>query len=72
MGFRDLFVVPFYFYGTVPAIATALGIVCAFSDVCFYAFFGLTINLITMLGLIIVLGMLVDDGIVASENIYVT
>ncbi|MFQ5681146.1 MAG: efflux RND transporter permease subunit [Candidatus Omnitrophota bacterium] len=31
---------------------------------------GMSINLITMLGLILVLGMLVDDGIIISENVY--
>ena len=33
------------------------------------AFTGVTLNLLTMFGLIIALGMLVDDGIVISENI---
>lgn len=32
--------------------------------------FGLSINLISLIGLIIVLGMLVDDAIVVSENIW--
>ncbi len=31
---------------------------------------GLTINLISMFGLIVVLGMLVDDAIIVAENIY--
>jgi multidrug efflux pump subunit AcrB len=31
---------------------------------------GITINLVSMFGLIIVLGMLVDDGIIVAENIY--
>jgi len=31
---------------------------------------GMTINLISMFGLIIVLGMLVDDGIIVAENVY--
>jgi multidrug efflux pump subunit AcrB len=33
-------------------------------------YFGMTLNLISMMGLIIVVGMLVDDAIVISENIY--
>ena len=33
-------------------------------------YMGMTLNLISMLGLIIVVGMLVDDAIVISENIY--
>ncbi|MGB3081880.1 MAG: efflux RND transporter permease subunit [Candidatus Omnitrophota bacterium] len=31
---------------------------------------GMTINLISMFGLVIVLGMLVDDGIIVAENVY--
>ena len=53
------------------AIVTALGIPIAFLATFFImSFFGLSINLITMFGLIVVLGMLVDDGIIISENCY--
>jgi len=31
---------------------------------------GITVNLISMFGLVIVLGMLVDDGIIVAENVY--
>jgi len=53
------------------AVMTLLGIPIAF----FTAFIamgmmGITINLISMFGLIIVLGMLVDDGIIVAENVY--
>lgn len=34
------------------------------------AFYGLTINVISLFGMILVIGILVDDGIVISENIY--
>jgi multidrug efflux pump subunit AcrB len=34
-------------------------------------FMGLTINMITLFGMILVVGILVDDGIVIAENIYV-
>jgi multidrug efflux pump subunit AcrB len=34
------------------------------------AFFGVTINVISLFGMILVIGILVDDGIVISENIY--
>lgn len=34
------------------------------------AFFGLTINVISLFGMILVVGILVDDGIVISENIF--
>ncbi|MCK4912412.1 MAG: efflux RND transporter permease subunit [Candidatus Omnitrophica bacterium] len=51
------------------ALLTALGLPIAFSaTLLIMGFFGLSINLITMFGLIIVLGMLVDDGIIVSEN----
>ena len=33
-------------------------------------FYGLTINIMSLLGMILVLGILVDDGIVIAENIY--
>jgi multidrug efflux pump subunit AcrB len=53
------------------AILTVLGIPIAF----FVTFIvmdmmGVTINLISMFGLVIVLGMLVDDGIIVAENVY--
>ncbi len=32
--------------------------------------FGVTINVLSLFGMIIVIGILVDDGIVISENIY--
>jgi multidrug efflux pump subunit AcrB len=35
------------------------------------AMMGLTINMITLFGMILVVGILVDDGIVIAENIYV-
>lgn len=33
-------------------------------------FYGITINMISLFGMIVVVGILVDDGIVISENIY--
>ena len=51
------------------AILTALGLPIAFSaTIALMGFFGLSVNLVTMFGLIIVLGMLVDDGIIIAEN----
>lgn len=53
------------------ALVTALGIPIAFlATFWVMSFLGLSINLITMFGLIVVLGMLVDDGIIISENCY--
>lgn len=70
-GFIFVLLILFLFMEPIPAITTALGIPFAlFATFIVMYVLGLSINLITMLGLIIVLGMLVDDGIVASENIY--
>jgi multidrug efflux pump subunit AcrB len=53
------------------ALVTALGIPFAFlTALIFMSFFGVTLNLLTMFGLILVLGMIVDDAIVVSENVY--
>ncbi|MBA3066686.1 efflux RND transporter permease subunit, partial [bacterium] len=53
------------------ALVTAIGIPFAFlSALLFMSFFGVSINMITMFGLILVLGMIVDDAIVVSENVY--
>ncbi|NQT00359.1 MAG: efflux RND transporter permease subunit, partial [Candidatus Omnitrophica bacterium] len=53
------------------ALITFLGVPIAFL-VTFIVMsgMGITINLISMFGLIIVLGMLVDDGIIVAENVY--
>lgn len=61
----------FLFLHPIPAIATSLGIPVAMLTT-FYIMnlMGLSINMITMFGLIVVLGMLVDDGIIISENVY--
>lgn len=51
------------------AFFTALGIPIAFSmTIAVMAIMGISVNLISMFGLIVVLGMLVDDGIVIAEN----
>lgn len=70
-GFIFVLVILFLFMNPLPAIVTALGIPFALlATFAFMQLTGMSINLVTMLGLIIVLGMLVDDGIVASENVY--
>lgn len=73
-GFIAIFLVVgilFLFLHRIPAIMTSLGIPVAMLAT-FYIMnlMGLTINLITMFGLIVVLGMLVDDGIIISENVF--
>ena len=71
IGFVLVVLVLFLFLDPIPAIATAMGIPIAL----FFTFFmmyiiGISINLVSMLGLILVLGMLVDDGIIVCENVY--
>jgi len=53
------------------ALLTAIGLpVAAGATLIVMAWIGVSINLISMFGMIIVLGMLVDDGIIISENSY--
>ncbi len=53
------------------SLVTALGLPIAFSGTFIWmAWQGVTVNLMSMFGLIVVLGMLVDDAIVVSENVY--
>lgn len=53
------------------AAVTILGIPIAFfATFMVMSAMGITINLMSMFGLIIVLGMLVDDGIIVAENAY--
>jgi len=52
------------------AFWVSLGVVVSlFGTLAFMRAVGITLNLLTMFGLIIVIGILVDDGIVISENI---
>ncbi|MFA7114019.1 MAG: efflux RND transporter permease subunit [Candidatus Omnitrophota bacterium] len=70
-GFVLVLIVLFVFLDPVPALTTAMGIpIALFVTFILMHLFGITINLVSMLGLIIVLGMLVDDGIIVSENVY--
>ena len=53
------------------AFWVALSIPISFAGMAMIApFYGLTINIMSLLGMILVLGILVDDGIVIAENIY--
>jgi multidrug efflux pump subunit AcrB len=53
------------------ALFTFLGVPIAFfTTFIIMSSMGITINLISMFGLIVVLGMLVDDGIIVAENVY--
>jgi multidrug efflux pump subunit AcrB len=53
------------------AFWVALGIPISFLGMFILAsFYGLTINVLSLFGMILVLGILVDDGVVVGENIY--
>jgi multidrug efflux pump subunit AcrB len=60
-----------FFLNTRLAFWVALGLPISFLGMfIFAAYFNITINLISLFGMIIVVGILVDDGIVIAENIY--
>ena len=59
------------FLNTRLAFWVALGIPVAFLGMFIFASdFGVTVNILSLFGMIIVIGILVDDGIVIAENIY--
>lgn len=71
IGFSLVVIVLFITLGWRIAFVTALGLPLAFSGT--FIWMGcnnITINLMSMFGLIMVLGMLVDDAIIVAENIY--
>ena len=71
IGLILVVVVLFLFLDPIPALMTAVGLpIALFTTFAVMLMMGGTINLVTMLGLIIVLGMLVDDGIIVAENVY--
>ena len=60
-----------FFLNTRLAFWVAFGLPISFLGMfIFAAAFGVTINVLSLFGMIIVIGILVDDGIVISENIY--
>lgn len=59
------------FLNTRLAFWVAFGLPVAFLGMFIFAgYFGVTINVLSLFGMIIVIGILVDDGIVIAENIY--
>ncbi len=71
IGFILVVIILFMFLDPIPAMVTAMGIpISLFVTFFLMNVFGVSINLVSMLGLIIVLGMLVDDGIIVAENVY--
>tara|TARA_R110002073_G_scaffold4213_1_gene27878 strand:- start:14018 stop:17209 length:3192 start_codon:yes stop_codon:yes gene_type:complete len=73
-GAMGIFLVLFFlslFLNTRLAFWVALGLPVAFLGMFVFApLFDVTINIFSLFGMIIVIGILVDDGIVISENIY--
>ncbi|MFH1061971.1 MAG: efflux RND transporter permease subunit [Candidatus Omnitrophota bacterium] len=71
IGFVFVVLILFAFLHSRPAFFTALGIPIAMCvTLAVMLWMGITVNLLTMFGLIIVIGMIVDDGIIISENVY--
>jgi len=71
MGMSFVMVCLFMFLNFRVALITSIGIPFSFlSAFLLMEFYGVTINLMTMFGLIMVLGMVVDDAIIVGENIY--
>ncbi|MBZ0165653.1 MAG: efflux RND transporter permease subunit, partial [Candidatus Omnitrophica bacterium] len=71
IGFILVLLILFLFLDPIPAFMTALGIpIALFTSFMVMNLLGITINLVSMLGIILVLGMLVDDGIIVAENVY--
>ncbi len=57
------------FVGLRPAILTAVGLPVAYSiAILLMQYFGITINMLSLFGLILVLGIVVDDAIIICEN----
>lgn len=73
-GAMGIFLVLFFlsfFLNTRLAFWVAFGLPISFLGMFMFANqFGVTINVLSLFGMIIVIGILVDDGIVISENIY--
>ena len=60
------------FLSTRLSLWVSFGIPFSFLAMFIFAYFyGVTINMMSLMGMILVIGILVDDGIVIAENIYV-
>ena len=69
IGLTLVLIILSIFFPLKIALLTAIGIPFAFlGTLIFFHATGVSLNLLTMMGLIIVLGMLVDDAIVVIEN----
>lgn len=71
MGFFLVIALLFVFLSFKAAILTAIGIpVAFFGTFVLMQMMGITMNMMSMFGLIMALGMIVDDAIVVVENVY--
>ena len=71
IGFFLVVIILFLFLNFRVAMITGIGIPFAFlTTLMVMSATGITVNLMTMFGLIIVLGMVVDDAIIVGENIF--
>ncbi len=71
MGMALVLIFLSLFLNTRLAFWVAFGLPVAFLGMFIFAgFFDVTINVLSLFGMIIVIGILVDDGIVIAENIY--
>ena len=69
-GLALVFLVTWLFFGWRYAFWISMGLPVAFmGGIAVMAILGYTINMLTMVGLLIVVGLLMDDAIVISENI---
>ena len=71
LGFVLVLILLTLFLNMRLAFWVAIGIPVSFAGMFILAnYFGITINVISLFGMIVVIGILVDDGIVIAENIY--
>ncbi|MFC1745449.1 efflux RND transporter permease subunit, partial [Candidatus Riflebacteria bacterium] len=71
LGFCLVFSLLFLTMSSRIAFFTGMGIPFSFlTAAIFFPIFGITLNMISLLGLLIVLGLVVDDAIVVTENIF--
>lgn len=69
VGLVLVLIVLFVFVGLRPAILTAIGLPVAIAmSILLMQYFHITINMLSLFGLILVLGIIVDDAIIICEN----
>ncbi len=71
LGLLLIFIVLGLFLSLRLSLWVAIGIPASFGAMFILGiFYGVTVNMISLFGMILVIGILVDDGIVIAENIY--